>query len=948
MPKAIYETLILSLLDSREHAVRQLNAFQPHQLHGYSSSVANLAKLALQGQLRVYPKRIFVGGDKLTASMETKIREAWGAPIHILYAASESKYIAMKEPGQDEMTVMDDLNIVEVLDESDQPVSSGEEGRVVLTNLYNYTFPILRYELGDYVMMGTASPDSSCTTIRDIKGRVNDALPVILNDGTYDTIHPIVLTTFYVPGLEKFQFVSRRPEHLSIDYIAPHNIDTAVRQEFRRMLAMKDATQTSFEVRRVQEIPNDPQTGKLRLVKIEHAQMRRPAGARSERIIPRVEPEKVDAKLRLVPGRREVVTEAKADHTRHRCIHQLVEEQAKRTPDNVAVFGKQALSYNELNARANQLAHYLRALGVGPEKLVAICVRRSLDMAVGILGILKAGGAWLPLDPIHPKERQELVFKDARPSVLLTEESLLAELPEHGTQTVLLDSDWPSISENSNSNPESFSTSLNAAYIMYTSGSTGQPKGVMITHSNLCHYVRAMGQTLGIAEKDVYLHTATIAFSSSVRQLMVPLTHGAGVIIATSDEIREPLSLFEIIKREKVTIVDLVPSYWRNCLHALTSMDISARNALLDNQVRLILSASEPLLPDLPRKWTFELRHGAKLINMFGQTETTGIVAAYPIPRSDDPGMKIVSIGGPIANTQIYLLDAEHSFVPAGIVGEVYVGGPGVGRGYLNQPELTAQRFVPNPFSNEGGDRLYRTGDLARYQADGKIEFLGRIDHQVKIRGVRIEPGEIETALAQHSGVREAVVMAKEDEPDDKRLVAYVVPKEGQALTASELRSVLKEKLPEYMIPSGFVFLDALPMTPNGKVDRRALPAPDQARPELTATFVAPRTPLEEGLARIWAEVLGIERVGVNDDFFDLGGQSLAASQVTSRVIKSFQLDLPVRALFEAPTVAEMAAVITQSQARNLAGEDLDRILTELEALSDEEARELAVREDWK
>jgi len=920
MPESVYETLIVSLLEPREHAVSRLNAFQPHRLYGYSSSVSELAELAIQGALDIRPMRVFVSGDRLTDAMEETVREAWKAPIYHLYGASESKYIAVKEPAQDHLAVVEELNVVEVLDKKDRPVPPGEAGRVVLTNLYNRALPILRYELGDYVVRGPRDSESSCANISSIHGRVNDALPIVLADGSPDEIHPIVLTTFYAPGLERVQFISVRPEHVRIHYTAPRNIDPAVREEFERMLATRGATRTTFEVRRVREIPNDPQTGKLRLVKIEHDQPGPPSRPRSEQATHfrglRVEPEEVEAIPRSRPALRGVVSEAKADYPKDQCVHQLFEEQATRTPNNVAVvFEEQVLTYDELNARANQLAHHLRALGVGPERLVAICVGRSLDMAVGILGILKAGGAWLPLDPAHPKDRQGLVFRDARAPVLLTQESLVAGLPEHGARTVLLDSDWSAISECGTSNPENVSAPADLAYVIYTSGSTGRPKGVMITHANLCHYVRAMSEPLGIAEKDIYLHTATIAFSSSTRQLMVPLTLGARVVIAATNEIRQPLELLEMVKRLMVTIVDFVPSYWRNCLNALTSLDISTRNALLENHLRLILSASEPLLPDLPRKWTFELGHGASLVNMFGQTETTGIVATYPIPPSDHLERKTVPIGGPIANTQIYLLDDQECPVPVGAAGEIYVGGPGVGRGYLNQPELTAERFVPNPFSNEVGDRLYRTGDLARCRPDGNIEFLGRIDHQVKIRGFRIEPGEIEAVLAQHPGVGENTVTAREDEPDNKRLVAYVVPRGGRApVTGELLRNFLREKLPEYMIPSVFVMLEALPLTPSGKVDRRALTVPDQNRPELQEAFVAPRTPAEKVIAGIWAEVLGLERVGVHDNFFDLGAHSLLATLVISRVRDAFQVELSLRSLFETPTVAGLAEVIQQAK----------------------------------
>ncbi|MFQ5796993.1 MAG: amino acid adenylation domain-containing protein, partial [Candidatus Bipolaricaulia bacterium] len=405
------------------------------------------------------------------------------------------------------------------------------------------------------------------------------------------------------------------------------------------------------------------------------------------------------------------------NYPKEKCIHQLFEEQAARLPERVAlVCEDQQLTYGELNARANQLAHHLRTLGVERETLVAICVSRSLDMVVGILGILKAGGAYVPLDPAYPMERLSFMLKDTQATVLLTQKLLLNGLHLSALSTrdshspapkvVCLDTDWRMIARESEENPVSKATAEDLAYVIYTSGSTGQPNGVMIEHGSLCHYVHAISEPIGITKDEVYLHTATISFSSSVRQLMVPLTHGARVVIATPDKIRQPLALFEMIKNERVTVIDIVPSYWRNCIQALASLEIATRKALLENRLRLILTASEPLWSDLPEKWKFELKHGAKLINMFGQTETTGIVAVYPIPPPDHKEIKIVQIGRPIPNTQVYLLDTQRRPVPVGMVGEIYIGGAGLARGYLHQPELTAERFVPHPFSNDESVRL--------------------------------------------------------------------------------------------------------------------------------------------------------------------------------------------------------------------------------------------------
>jgi amino acid adenylation domain-containing protein len=595
----------------------------------------------------------------------------------------------------------------------------------------------------------------------------------------------------------------------------------------------------------------------------------------------------------------------------NRYVHKLFEEQSKRVPNNIAlVFEGQRLTYAELNARANQLAHYLRALRVGPETIVGICVERSLAMVIGILGIVKAGGAWLPLDPAYPKERQSFMLKHARATVLLTQKYLVAQLPENEARIVLLDADWPLITRQGKANLKNNMVPTNLAYLIYTSGSTGQPKGVMIAHANLVEYVHVIAEPMGLTGDDIYLHTATIGFSSSVRQLMVPLSHGARVVIAAPETIQDPIALFEMIRREKVTIIDIVPSYLRNCIHALATLEVGAKKSLLETHLRLVLTASEPLLSDLPRKWMSELKNSDRLINMFGQTETSGIVTTYPIACSDDEHETIVPIGQPLTSTQAYVLDSQQRPVPLGAIGEICVSGATVARGYLHQPELTAEKFVPNPFSTETGGRLYRTGDLGRYMTDGNIAFISRMDQQVKIRGFRVELNEVDSVLNSHTAVREALVIAREDTPGEKRLIAYVVPSPGAAPTASNLQAFVSKKLPNYMVPASFVFLDTLPRTPTGKVNRAALPAPSQDRPELVESFVAPRTPTEELLVEIWAELLHVEQVGIHDNFFHLGGHSLLAMQVISKVCKTLQVQLPVRSFFEVATVAELAKLI--------------------------------------
>ena len=582
--------------------------------------------------------------------------------------------------------------------------------------------------------------------------------------------------------------------------------------------------------------------------------------------------------------------DTEVEYPQDKCIHQLFEEQVERTPGAVAVvFEGEQLTYAELNRRANQLAHYLQKLGVGPEVLVGICVERSLEMVVGLLGILKAGGAYVPLDPAYPKERLAFMLEGTQAPVLLTQERLVEGLPEHEARVVCLDADWEAIAGESTENPDSEVTVDNLAYVIYTSGSTGRPKGVQILHDAVVN-LDTMHQRPGLAQQDVLLSVTTLSFDIAVLELFLPLTIGARVELVSRAVAADGVQLMAALAASDATVMQATPATWRLLLGAGWQGD---------EQLRILCGGEA-----LPRMLANQLlRRDSALWNLYGPTETTVWSAIYEVGQNKGS----VSIGQPIANTQIYLLDANLRPVPVGVPRELYIGGAGLARGYLNRPELTAQSFIPDPFSDEPGERLYKTGDLARYLPDGNIEFLGRIDCQVKIRGFRIELGEIETVLGQHPDVRETVVLAREDTPGDKRLVAYVVPRDEQVPTATELRRFLKQKLPDYMIPSAFVLLEVLPLTPNGKVDRRTLPAPNSVRPEMEAAFVAPRTSVEEVLAEIWAEVLGLEQVGIYDNFFELGGNSLLSVQIVSKV-RQAGIQLAPKDFIQYQTIAELAA----------------------------------------
>ena len=612
--------------------------------------------------------------------------------------------------------------------------------------------------------------------------------------------------------------------------------------------------------------------------------------------------------------------DTQTDYARDACIHHLSETKAEQTPDAVAVVcDNQQLTYQELNHRANQLAHHLQKLRIGPEVKVGLCAERSIEMVVGVLGILKAGGAYVPLDPLYPKDRLSFMIQESQVQLLLTQERLLKKLPEHGAHVNCLDRDWSLISQQNEGNVNSAASGANLAYVIYTSGSTGMPKGVMVTHVSLRNYVHDLQTVLGITSDDVYLHTSSISFSSSVRQLMLPLAQGAAVAIATSEQRTNPLALFDMIKRRDVTIMDTGPSFLQTCTHTLVRLKSRARKIFLDNKLRLILTTGEPLPYHVAKNWGLEFEHGARFVNMYGATETSGSVALNPISAKNDCSAKIVPLGYPTANTKIYILDQDLQPTPAGASGELYVGGLRVARAYLNRVELTGTSFIPDPFSDEPGARMWKTGDLARHLPDGNIDFIGRIDHLIIIRGIRVEPVEVEEVLKQHPAVWETVVVARDDQPGDTRLVAYIVRDPEDPLTVSELRRLLIEKLPDYMVPTVFVMLDALPHLPSGKIDRQALPAPEQKRPDLDQPYVSPRSELQRHLSNLWCDILKLDRVGIYDKFFELGGTSILAARFVNLIQVELGESILIISIFKSPSIAEYTMFLKKHYAQAVA-----------------------------
>ncbi|MEA3213415.1 MAG: hypothetical protein QOE70_6472 [Chthoniobacter sp.] len=569
------------------------------------------------------------------------------------------------------------------------------------------------------------------------------------------------------------------------------------------------------------------------------------------------------------------------------CVHQLFEAQVQRTPEAVALIaGDERLTFRELNCRANQLAHHLGTRGVGPETLVGICCERSWRMMVGVLAVLKAGGAYVPLDPAYPRDRLAFMLEDTKAPLLLATHSSVAVQPPPGTSVVWLDSDWPEIEKHGRDNPAGSVRSANLAYVLYTSGSTGKPKGVALEHRGavaLLHWAR---EVFNAEEISGVLASTSICFDLSVFEMFVPLSWGGCVILADN-----ALALPELAAREEVTLINTVPSAARELL-LVTGIPAS---------VRVVNLAGEPLAATLVNQLYGETAV-QKVYDLYGPTETT-TYSTYTLREPGHPP----TIGRPLSNEQVYLLDPHHQLVPIGAPGELYIGGDGLARGYLNRPDLTQEKFVPHPF--KPGERLYKTGDLGRWRVDGNLEYLGRIDHQIKIRGFRVELGEIEATLAEHPGVRACAVVAREIPPLGLSLVGYIVPQEQARPSTHELRDFLKQRLPDHMVPGMYVPLAALPLSPRGKVDRQALPPPEVVpSPDHGEAPLGDAT--EQKIKEIWESILQISRIGLQDSFFDLGGHSLLAFRVIAAINRTFDVSLEALTLFEHPTIEKLARIV--------------------------------------
>ena len=633
-------------------------------------------------------------------------------------------------------------------------------------------------------------------------------------------------------------------------------------------------------------------------------------------------------------------------------LHKLIEQQVARTPGAVALVSEHdQLTYRELNERANQLAHHLISRGVAPDTLVGICLERSVEMVVGLVAVLKEGGAYVPLDPQSPPARLALMLEDVKPRLVITTSTSRSSLPAN-VDTLELDHEWPALLSESNTNPDQPVLPEQLAYVIHTSGSTGKPKGVMISHRAVCNHQLWMQRAFPLTEQDKVLQKTVFTFDASVWELFSPLMAGAQLVLARPGGQQDSSYLVDATLKHNVTVLQVVPSM----------LTLLVREPRLEEcrSLRRMGVGGEALPIALVKRF-YQLLD-AEVVNLYGPTETAVQMAYFKCDTAEiertSGGFVPIGRPQPITNAKVYVLDELLNPTPCGVAGELHIGGVGLARGYLNRPDLTAERFIPNPFSSAGGERLYKTGDVARILPDGTVEFLGRRDEQVKLRGYRIELGEIEQALNAHPQVRESAAIVREDKPGDQRLVAYVVPRSEllyqteietdgsnlspETLTSGALQNYLRERLPDYMVPSTFVRLEKLPTLANGKIDRKALPAPDNTRRDRADTYVAPRNHIEERLTEFWSEILGIERIGIIDNFFDLGGHSLLATQAISRIRETFQVDLSLRSFFAAPTIAALSVSIAENLAAQVSDTELEAVMAELEQLPDQEAKVIA------
>jgi amino acid adenylation domain-containing protein len=909
MAPGVHDVLNVSIFDPPEQVIQRLEAFQPHRLVAYSSALTRLAGWALDGRLRIAPRRLVANSDRLSPAMEETVRKAWPVPLHLLYVSSESIYIGTREPGRRDFTVLDDLNIVEVLDPEGREAGPGEPGRVVLTNLYNYALPIIRYDLRDHVRRGATHGIEPYSTLSDIQGRVDDTIPAVRDDGSPGALPWAPEEPLYYPGLRAIQFVAVGAGAIRIDYVADADNGEFLGQEFARVLARAGLARTPFTVRRVAALAYDPRTGKTEELRVETSHGAAPAPG-------------VDT---VVPARRQRLGPTNAFTPFARTA--LDGSVAARFEAQVALHGSRpavvtdgrVLSYAALNGAANRLARVLlaRGPGVGP---VVLLMEHGAPTITAMLAALKTGKIFVPLDPSLPEARLRAMAEDAAPELFLADaphRQLASALAGRARELVDADALDAGLTDDDLGLPV---PSESVAYVLYTSGSTGEPRGVAQSHRNVLHNIMKYTNGAHLSPDDRMTMLLSFGFSAAMTNTFGALLNGAALYTLPVRE-RGLTGLPSLLRDAAITILKAVPTTFRVFCDSLPPTERFPA-------MRLVELVGEPVTPADLQRFAIHFPPPCLLHNRLGATEMHVIRQNFLDGTSNLSG-GVVPVGYPVDDTEILILDDDGQPLPDSVPGEIAIKSPFLAVGYWRRPELTRAAFVPDP---GGGDaRIYRTGDVGLLRPDGCLEHHGRKDSQVKIRGQRIEIGEIEAALQAVPGVKAAAAVVREDRADDPRLVAYLVASSTPPPPTKVLRQALGVRLPAYMIPSAFMWLPALPLGATGKIDRRALPAPEASR-SAESRFIAARNPFEARLARIWQDVLRLDAVGVDDDFFDLGGHSLLAMQILARVQDAFRVEIPLRLFFEAKTVAVQAAVILEQQLQDLPPEDRARLLGDLPA----------------
>jgi amino acid adenylation domain-containing protein len=874
------QTMTFSMFEPMEDILARLTSFQPERVSSYASGVAFLAGLTLEGKLPISPREVVISGDRLTPGMEALISEAWRAKIYDIYAAIESLYLAIKLPDDKDWTVFDELNILECLDAENKHVPPGGHGRAVITNLYNYTTPYIRYELTDYVVPG--QPRNGHPTLRSILGKSFDALPVLKNDDQPGRIPSYDLAGFYVPGIDLIQFVSCRPEYLEIEYCGRNNIDEKIEHAFREFLSLRGAARTGFQVKRVEHIWNSKKGSKLKLI-------RHPGDELIVLQTP-ISPPMLQSPVRLVNP-----FVPFAENLVETSIPQCFEDQVARHPDSVAIKDASgSITYQELNYAANRVAHVLQDLSIGPSHPVALLFGHKAAMVVAMLGVLKAGGFYVPLDPSFPPKRTTAILEEAQAEIILTdtEQLLTAQACKNHKSTII---NLDELNLDAEGTDLKLPIRLEApACLLFTSGSTGKPKGVLLDQRAILHRVMLYTNDYHVCKDDRLSLLQLYVYSASVRDIYGALLNGAGLFIYDLKKLGIHY-LAEWLTTEGITVFYCVPTIFR------AFMEVLDREAFV--KVRLVRLGGEQVLPRDVEGYRRHFKPDCILANALASTEA-GTICQYFMNHQSRIMVDTVPVGYPVRGKEILLLDDNGNPVEDGAIGEIVVSSKYLGPGYWMEDETT-RKDMPATM------RIFHTMDLGFRLPDGQISLVGRKDWTIKIRGQRINVAEIEEQLVRVDNIQQAVVVGHTNPEGTVFLAAYIQPGSKPEPSTESIRRSLGVFLPEFMIPSVFIFLDSLPLTPGGKIDRQALPYPIPIQKNSVTGGTPPRTPFEEVLYDMWKEILVLDQFSVEDSFFDLGGDSLRVVELTILIEKEFGQRIPVNALIRHNTIARLAELLS-------------------------------------